>query len=61
MSLIVSIIANGLSAFSIVLLANATDQQFGQGVDHLIYGWIFFDLVMFFLFWLGLKSRGDVT
>ena len=27
------------------------------GVDHLIYGWLFFGLVMFALFWLGLTFR----
>ncbi|MFV2055864.1 MAG: exosortase A, partial [Thiohalomonadales bacterium] len=57
LSLVVPIIANGLRAFGIVLVANITDQQFGKGVDHLIYGWLFFGLVMFLLFWLGHKMR----
>ena len=29
------------------------------GVDHLIYGWVFFGIVMFLLFWLGSFWRED--
>ncbi len=44
-SIIVPIIANGVRAFGIILLAYSTDNQLATGVDHLIYGWFFFTLV----------------
>lgn len=57
LSIIVPIIANGLRAYGIVLLADLSDYKLATGVDHLIYGWIFFGLVMGLLFWLGSKFK----
>jgi exosortase A len=45
LSVIVPIIANGIRAYGIVLLAHLSDFKIAVGVDHLIYGWIFFTLV----------------
>ena len=53
LSIIVPIVANGLRAFGIILTAHLTDNEYAVGVDHLIYGWIFFGIVMFLLFLLG--------
>ncbi|MCM2681474.1 exosortase A [Echinimonas agarilytica] len=53
LSAIVPIIANGIRAYIIVILAYASDMALATGVDHLIYGWLFFGLVMFLLFWFG--------
>jgi len=47
------IIANGLRAYGIVMIAHLTDGRWATGVDHLLYGWVFFGLVMFAMFWLG--------
>lgn len=47
------IIANGLRAYGIVMIAHLTDGKWATGVDHLLYGWVFFGLVMFAMFWLG--------
>ncbi|HQU16083.1 MAG TPA: exosortase A [Gammaproteobacteria bacterium] len=52
-AVIVPIIANGLRAAGIVAIAYASDMRLATGVDHIIYGWIFFGLVMFLLFWAG--------
>ncbi|MBB1127240.1 exosortase C-terminal domain/associated protein EpsI, partial [Thiospirillum jenense] len=52
-SIVVPILANGVRAYLIVMIAHWTDMQFAIGVDHLIYGWVFFGLVMFLLFALG--------
>lgn len=49
----VPVLANGLRAYSIVMIAHFSDMQLAHGVDHLVYGWVFFGLVMLFLFWLG--------
>ncbi|MCU6434119.1 exosortase A [Undibacterium sp. Jales W-56] len=58
-SIIVPIIANGLRAYMIVMLGHLSGMTLAVGVDHLIYGWIFFGIVMFFMFWLGSFWRDD--
>lgn len=52
-SIIVPIIANGLRAYMIVMIGHLSGMTLAVGVDHLIYGWLFFGLVMFFMFWVG--------
>ncbi|PCI70155.1 MAG: exosortase A [Piscirickettsiaceae bacterium] len=54
LSLLVPILANGLRAFGIVMIGHFSDMALATGVDHLIYGWLFFGLVMFLLFWAGM-------
>lgn len=57
LSIAVPILANGLRAYGIVMLADLSDYQLATGVDHLIYGWLFFGIVMVLLFWLGSRFR----
>ncbi|MCP5213289.1 MAG: exosortase A [Hahellaceae bacterium] len=52
-AVIVPIIGNGLRAIIIVLIGHYSSMTLATGVDHLIYGWLFFGLLMFLLFWLG--------
>lgn len=52
-SIVVPILANGLRAYLIVMIGHLSSMQLAVGFDHLIYGWIFFGLVMFFMFWIG--------
>ncbi|SFU51733.1 exosortase A [Nitrosomonas eutropha] len=58
-SIVVPIIANGLRAYLIVMTGHLSDMRLAVGVDHLIYGWIFFGLVMLLLFWIGSFWRED--
>jgi len=60
LSILVPIVANGLRAYMIVMIGHLSDMTMAVGVDHLIYGWLFFGLVMFLLFWLGSFWREDV-
>ncbi len=53
LSFIVPVIANGLRAYGIVMLGHLSDMKLAVGVDHLIYGWIFFGIVMAILFYIG--------
>lgn len=53
LSLAVPIVANWIRAYGIVLLGHVSDMQLAAGADHLIYGWIFFGVVMALLFWIG--------
>ena len=59
LSIIVPIVANGLRAYAIVMIGHMSDNRLATGVDHLIYGWLFFGLVMSLLFWAGSYWRDD--
>ncbi|QIB64723.1 exosortase A [Kineobactrum salinum] len=52
-SIVVPIVANSLRAYFIVMLGHISDMRIATGVDHLIYGWVFFGIVMLLLFWVG--------
>ena len=54
-SLLVPIIANGLRALLIVLLAHYSDLAIATGFDHLIYGWVFFGVILFIMFSVGAR------
>lgn len=56
-SLVVPVIANGMRAALIILLGHYSDMSLALGVDHLIYGWVFFGLVTLLLFWCGSRWR----
>ena len=59
LSMVVPIIANGLRAYMIVMIGHLSGMELATGVDHLIYGWLFFGLVMFLMFWIGSYWRED--
>lgn len=53
LAIVVPIIANGFRAFSIIYIAHKTDMQYAVGVDHIVYGWVFFSIVMVILLLIG--------
>jgi exosortase/archaeosortase family protein len=59
LSIVVPIIANGLRAYMIVMIAHLSDGRLAHGIDHFIYGWVFFGLVILLLFWLGSFWRDE--
>ncbi|SOD39986.1 exosortase A [Nitrosovibrio sp. Nv4] len=59
LSVIVPIVANGIRAYLIVMTGHLSDMQLAVGIDHLIYGWVFFGVVMLLLFWIGSFWRED--
>ena len=54
-SIAVPIVANWLRAYIIVMLGYLSDNRIATGVDHIIYGWVFFGLVMLIMFWIGAR------
>ncbi len=58
-SAIVPVFANTARAFIIVMLGHSSNMQIATGADHLIYGWVFFGIVLFILFWLGSFFREE--
>ncbi len=53
LGIIVPIVANGIRAYGIVMIAYLSDMRIATGVDHILYGWVFFGIVMLLLFWFG--------
>ncbi len=52
---IISIIANGIRAFGIVMIGHFSEMKYGTGGDHTFYGWLFYGIVITLLFYLGAK------
>lgn len=62
LAIAVPLAANGIRAYGIVMIAHLSDYKYAMGVDHFIYGWVFFGVVIFALFALGnLFSDADDT
>lgn len=55
LAIIIPIVANGLRAFFIVLAGHFISMEFAGGADHIIFGWQFFGVIMFLMFWIGSK------
>src|SRR5262249_26263102 len=60
-SIVVPIVANWLRAYMIVMIGHLSGMKYAVGVDHLIYGWLFFGVVMMLLFWVGSYWREDLV
>lgn len=52
-ALAVPIVANWLRAYMIVMLGYLSNNEIAAGVDHLIYGWVFFGVVIMLMFMVG--------
>jgi len=61
LSILVPIAANGVRAYMIVMIGHLSGMALATGVDHIIYGWLFFGLVMFLMFWIGGRWREDIS
>jgi exosortase A len=58
-SIVVPIVANGFRALGIVSLGHILGSAEAAATDHVLYGWIFFSLVILLLLALGLPFRED--
>lgn len=54
-SFLVPIAANWMRAYIIVMLGHLSSGKLAAGVDHLIYGWVFFGLVIMIMFMIGAR------
>ena len=57
---IVPLILNGLRVFTIVVVSHWTDMRFGPGMEHVVFGRVFFIVVMLAMFWIGRRWADDV-
>ncbi len=58
-SLVVPVVANWLRAYMVVMLAHLSGNKLATGVDHIIYGWVFFGIVIMALFFIGARWAED--
>ncbi len=54
-SLIVPLVANWLRAYMIVMIGHFSGNTLAVGVDHLVYGWAFFGVVIMLMFFIGAR------
>ncbi|TPH13285.1 exosortase A [Litorilituus lipolyticus] len=52
-AIVLPILANGIRAYGIVAIAYYSDMKYATGADHLVYGWVFFGVVIMIMFWIG--------
>ena len=55
LSLIVPVVANWLRAYTVILLGHYSGNRLAVGVDHLIYGWLFFGVVIGVMYLIGAR------
>jgi exosortase A len=53
MAALVSVLANGFRAFSTIYISHLTSIEFASSFDHIIYGWVFFGIVMIIVMAVG--------
>jgi exosortase A len=54
-SIFVPIVANWIRAYLIVLIGHLSSYKLAVGADHLIYGWVFFGVVIMLMFLIGAR------
>lgn len=54
-AVLVPVLANWLRAYMIVMIGHLSDNRLAVGVDHLIYGWVFFGVVIMLMFFIGAR------
>lgn len=54
-AILVPVVANWLRAYMIVMLGHLSGNELATGVDHLIYGWLFFGVVILAMLFVGAR------
>lgn len=54
-AIVTPLVANWLRAYMIVMLGHLSGNTLAVGVDHLIYGWVFFGVIMLAMFMIGAR------
>ena len=56
-SIVTPMIANSLRAYLIVLIGHFSNMELATGIDHFVYGWLFFGIVIVMMMWVGSKFQ----
>jgi exosortase A len=59
LTMLLALIGNWMRAYLIVLVGHFSQMKYGTGDDHIVYGWVFFGLVMFAVFVMGSRWRDN--
>jgi len=54
-AIVTPLVANWLRAYMIVMLGHLSGNKLAVGVDHIIYGWVFFGVIMLAMFMIGAR------
>jgi exosortase A len=54
-AIVLPLVANWVRAYLIVMLGHLSGNQLATGADHLVYGWVFFGIIMLVMFMIGAK------
>ena len=54
-SILAPILANWLRAYLIVMLGHVSGNELAVGADHLVYGWVFFGIIIMVMFMVGAR------
>jgi EpsI family protein len=54
-AILVPVVANWLRAYMIVMIGHLSGNELATGVDHLIYGWVFFGVVILAMLFVGAR------
>jgi exosortase A len=58
-SIAVPVFANWIRAYLIVMIGHLSDNKYGVGADHVMFGWVFFGAFIFAMFTIGARWRED--
>lgn len=58
-SLVLPVVGNVFRAYGIVMIGHLSGMKLATGVDHLVYGWVFFGVLIFALFYIGSFWRDE--
>lgn len=58
-SILLPILANWVRAYIIVMLGHLSNNAIATGADHLVYGWVFFGVVVMAMFFIGARWAED--
>lgn len=53
LAIVAPILANSARAYVLVMVGHLSDMRYGIGADHLLFGWVFFGVLMLLMFWIG--------
>ncbi|MFN3303448.1 MAG: exosortase A [Roseateles sp.] len=54
-AIVTPLVANWLRAYLIVILGHLSGNRLAVGIDHIIYGWVFFGVIMLAMFLIGAR------
>jgi exosortase A len=59
-SIAVPVLGNWLRAYLLVMIGHLTQNKYGVGADHILFGWAFFGVLIYIMFTIGARWREDV-